>query len=111
MRVRRRSTENFRQCNAAHPQCNECAVRSIQCVYPDTNAALLRRHADLSAVFELLRTAPEDRARELLGRIRAGADAGEILQPEQGGRAVEDAGVGADQGGQGPTVEAERKDA
>lgn len=72
------------QCDTAQPQCNECAIRAIPCVYPDSGAALHRRHTDLTTVFERLRTAPEAEARDLLQKIRDGADAGEILQPQAG---------------------------
>jgi hypothetical protein len=63
-------------------------------VYPDTNASLMRRHADLSAVFSLLRSAPEDQAEEVLKRIRGGDEVSKILQMplERMGRA--DSGCG-----------------
>lgn len=69
----------------------------------------MRRHSDLSAVFQLLRTVPEDNARELLDRIRAGADANEILQPLQGDRGA--LGGGNERGGRGSAAEEGRRQA
>jgi hypothetical protein len=82
------------QCNAAQPQCGECAVRATPCVYPDTNASLVRRHADLSAVFSLLRSASEDQAEEVLRRIRGGDEVSKILQVPLGRMGREDSGCG-----------------
>jgi hypothetical protein len=82
------------QCNAAQPQCGECAVRATSCVYPDTNASLMRRHADLSAVFSLLRSAPEDQAEEVLRRIRGGDEVSKILQMPLERMGREDSGCG-----------------
>ena len=77
-------------------------------MYPDTNASLARRHADLSAVFALLRSAPEDTARDLLARIRAGADTAEILElAKHVSGALDDSACG---GSEEPTVGSAVKD-
>lgn len=49
--------------------------RETQCQYTETETALQKRkHEDLEALFDMLRSFPEQEANALLARVRAGAD-------------------------------------
>jgi hypothetical protein len=44
-----------------------------------------RRHEDLEALYEMLKTLPEQEANELLVRIRAGGELSEVVEQAKGG--------------------------
>jgi hypothetical protein len=75
------------QCCGTRPQCQECTTRVTDCRYTETEAAMLRRkHEDLETLFDMLKTLPQQEAEQLLANIRAGGDAGDLVEQVRGGK-------------------------
>lgn len=56
------------------------------CRYTETEAAVLRRkHEDLETLFDMLKTLPQSEAEQLLVKIRAGEDVGDLVEQVRGG--------------------------
>jgi hypothetical protein len=63
------------ECDGRRPKCHECVSRESQCQYTETETAILKRkHEDLEALFDMLKSFPESEANNLLARVRAGTD-------------------------------------
>jgi hypothetical protein len=47
---------------------------------------LRRKHEDLETLFDMLKTLPQQEAEQLLANIRAGGDAGDLVEQVRGGK-------------------------
>ncbi|KAF2692176.1 hypothetical protein K458DRAFT_286529, partial [Lentithecium fluviatile CBS 122367] len=81
------------RCDGARPTCSECASRSTECRYSETEARQIRkkfqrlrdRRTAHGELVDLLQTLPESDAFEILRRIRAGENAEGIVRHVQEG--------------------------
>jgi hypothetical protein len=74
-------TRKPNQCDGRRPQCHECVARETPCQYTETETVILKRkHEDLEALFNMLKSFPEQEATALLARVRAGADPSMLVE-------------------------------
>jgi hypothetical protein len=79
--VRQHPSLTSHQCDGVRPICQECLSRDSPCQYTETETVLLKRkHEDLEALLQMLKTYPEEEAHHLLARIRTGIDPGVLVE-------------------------------